>query len=76
MKMFDTVCTIGEGRDRAAQFGNAVRLIPRLQKEQYNIVIDLQRNTLSRVLRRIMRPKKFSEFDRFFFTKFIFPKTF
>ncbi len=57
MKMIGTVYTIGGGRDRAAQFGNAVRLVPRLRKEHYNIVIDFQRNTLSRMLRQIMRPK-------------------
>ena len=65
MKMFDTVYTIGGGRDRARQFGNAMRLVPQLRKKQYDVVIDLQRNTLSRMLRQIMRPKSFSEFDRF-----------
>ena len=65
MKMFDTVYTIGGGRDQTRQFGNAVRLIPRLRKEQYDVVIDLQRNMLSRMLRQLMRPKSFSEFDRF-----------
>ncbi len=74
MKMFDIVYTVGGGRDRTRQFGNAVRLVPRLRKEHYEIVIDLQRNMLSRMLRRLMRPKSFSEFDRFFFTKFIFSK--
>ncbi len=65
MKMFDTVYTIGGGRDRTRQYGSAVCLVPRLLQAYYDIVIDLQRNTLSRVLRRIMRPKSFSEFDRF-----------
>ena len=65
MKMFDTVYTISGGRNRVRQCGSAVYLVRRLLQEHYDIVIDLQRNTLSRVLRRIMRPKSFSEFDRF-----------
>ncbi|MGA7160800.1 MAG: glycosyltransferase family 9 protein [Bacteroidota bacterium] len=65
MKMFDAVFTIGGGRDRVRQFLDAVRLLPQLQKEKYDVVIDLQRNMLSRTVRRMVRPKSFSEFDRF-----------
>jgi heptosyltransferase II len=65
MKIFDTVYTIGGGRDRTRQIGHAVSLVPRLRREHFDIVIDLQRNTLSRMLRRILHPKSFSEFDRF-----------
>ena len=65
MKMFDTVYTIGGGRDRARQFGNAMRLVPQLRKKQYDVVIDLQRNTLSRMLRQIMRPKVFPNLTGF-----------
>lgn len=65
MKMFEAVHTIGGGRDRARQFGNAMQLVPHLRKEHYDVVIDLQRNMLSRMIRRLVRPKSFSEFDRF-----------
>ncbi len=65
MTMFTAVHTIGGGRNRARQFGNAMRLVPRLRKEHFDVVIDLQRNSLSRLLRRLLRPKSFSEFDRF-----------
>ena len=65
MKIFAAIHTIGGGRNRVRQFGNAARLLPKLQKEKYDVVIDFQRNRLSRMLRQFVRPKSFSEFDRF-----------
>ncbi|MGA9407458.1 MAG: glycosyltransferase family 9 protein [Bacteroidota bacterium] len=65
MKMFDAVFTIGGGRDRMRQFWNALRLVPRLRNEKYDVVVDLQRNMVSRMIRRMVRPKSLSEFDRF-----------
>jgi heptosyltransferase-2 len=65
LKMFETVHTIGGGRNRLLQVANAMSLIPRLRREKYDVVLDLQRNDLSRMVRRLLRPKSFSEFDRF-----------
>ena len=67
MTMFDVVHTIGGGRNALRQFGNAVRLIPRLRSEHFDVVIDLQRNRLSRMVRRLLNSKSFSEFDRYSF---------
>jgi heptosyltransferase II len=65
LKIFTAVHTIGGGRSRPRQYGNALRLVPRLQKERFDVVIDLQRNAMSRMIRRLLLPKSFSEFDRY-----------
>jgi len=66
--MFSAVHTIDGGRRRERQISSAIRLIPHLWKEHYDVVIDLQRNFLTRSIRRLLRPKSFSEFDRFSFS--------
>ena len=65
LSMFDRVHTVDGGRSAVRQWGSAMLLVPRLRAEHYDIVIDLQRNHLSRALRQILQPKSFSEFDRF-----------
>lgn len=65
LSIFDRVHTLAGGRNAVRQWRAAVLLAPRLRAEHYDIVIDLQRNRLSRVLRRMLQPKSFSEFDRF-----------
>jgi ADP-heptose:LPS heptosyltransferase len=65
LKMFDKVYGVEGGFDIRRQFMSAAFLIPRLQKERYEVVIDLQRNLLTRTIRRFLFPKSFSEFDRF-----------
>lgn len=65
MKMLEKVYTVGGGFDIKRQFFHAAFLIPTLRKENYDVVIDLQRNMLSRMIRQLLAPKSFSEFDRF-----------
>jgi len=65
LKTFDAVYSIGGGRNRFLQTASALRLIPRLRGETYDVVLDLQRNRLSRMIRRSLHPTAFSEFDRF-----------
>jgi len=65
MKMFHRVHAIGGGRNSSRQIISALRLIPELRREKYDVVLDLQRNRLTRLVRRILRPESFSEFDRF-----------
>jgi ADP-heptose:LPS heptosyltransferase len=65
VKMFDKVYAVNGGFDINRQFMSAAILIPRLQKEKYDVVIDLQRNFLTRTIRRLLFPRSFSEFDRF-----------
>ncbi len=65
LKMFEKVYAVEVGSDIRRQFMSAAFLIPRLQKEKYDVVIDLQRNLLTRTIRRMLFPRSFSEFDRF-----------
>jgi heptosyltransferase-2 len=36
-----------------------------IRKDKYDIIVDLQRNRISRLIRRLAKPKSWSEFDRF-----------
>jgi heptosyltransferase II len=65
IKMFEKVYRLGGGRDNKRQFMKAIPLVPLLRKENYDIVLDLQRNIVSRLLRIALHPRGYSEFDRF-----------
>ena len=53
------------GRALWRRLPGALQLLPELRRRRYDLVIDLQRNGLSRLIRRALRPPAFSEFDRF-----------
>jgi ADP-heptose:LPS heptosyltransferase len=65
MTIFNRVFTIDGGRDPIRQWLHSIRRLLSLRRERYDIVIDLQRNSLSRMIRKMLRPKSFCEFDRF-----------
>lgn len=65
MKLFDRVYTIGGGRNSKQQWFYAFGSLPSLMRERYDIVLDLQRNPLSRMIRRVLHPRSFCEYDRF-----------
>lgn len=65
MKMFNKVYAVEGGFDVGRQYMNAAFIIPTLRKEKYDVVIDLQRNSLTRAIRRFLSPRSFVEFDRF-----------
>ena len=65
MALFDHVWTIGGGREKKRQWLAAGAILPALFRERYDIVIDLQRNSLSRLMRRLLHPKSYSEYDRY-----------
>lgn len=65
LNMFEKVYAVDGGSNIGQQFVSAAFLIPKLQKEKYELVIDLQRNLLTRTIRRMLFPRSFSEFDRF-----------
>jgi ADP-heptose:LPS heptosyltransferase len=44
---------------------NAVRLARELKKNSYDVIIDLQHNANSRIIKKILNPKYYSEFDKF-----------
>ena len=63
--LFDSVFSIGGGRNRKLQLASALSLLPRLWLRRYDVVIDLQRSRISRIVRSLLRPPSWSEFDRF-----------
>jgi heptosyltransferase-2 len=65
--MFTKVYALDDRRNGKLLFAKVVVLLPILFSERYDIVLDLQRNAVSRMVRRFLLPKSFSEFDRFSF---------
>jgi ADP-heptose:LPS heptosyltransferase len=62
--LFENVFAV-EGMTGKAQACSAVRAMPALRSRRYDIVLDLQRNRVSRFIRHLLRPSAWSEFDRF-----------
>ena len=63
--LFNKVFAIGGGRNHRTQLLLALLLLPRLMARRYDMVIDLQNSDISRLLRRMLRPQAWSQFDRF-----------
>ena len=63
--LFDSVHALGGGRSRWGIMLHALALLPRLQARRYDVVLDLQRNPVSRMVRRALRPEAWTEFDRY-----------
>ncbi|HXH83782.1 MAG TPA: glycosyltransferase family 9 protein [Candidatus Tectomicrobia bacterium] len=63
--LFDRVFALAGGRDPRRQMLAALALAPWLRSRRYDVVIDLQRNRISRLVRRLLAPSAWSEFDRF-----------
>lgn len=62
--LFDRVFEIGGGRDARRILMSALALVPRLRRQRYDVVLDLQRNRVSRAVRRLLGAPAWSEFDR------------
>jgi heptosyltransferase II len=62
---FNRVFSIGSGRNNKLQYASALSHLPRLIAQQYDVVFDLQNNRLSNIIRKIIRPKAWVEFDRY-----------
>ena len=63
INLFDRVITIGGSRDVKAQLTFTLLKIPFLWKQRYDVVIDLQNNKISNILRKLLKPKAWSEYD-------------
>ena len=63
--LFDHVYAIGGGRNSRLQLLAALLLLPRLLMQRYDVIIDLQNSSISRIVRRALRPTAWSAFDRF-----------
>lgn len=62
---FKKIHTIGGGRNFRKQLISTLSLIPALFVHRYDVIIDLQNNRLSRIIRRLLIPRAWSAFDRF-----------
>ncbi|GGB18858.1 glycosyltransferase family 9 protein [Puia dinghuensis] len=65
IELFDKVYTIRGGRNTKKQLIYTALLLPELWARRYGIVIDLQNNIISRLVRNSLLPRAWSEFDRF-----------
>jgi heptosyltransferase II len=63
--LFDHVYSIGGARNLKLQLLSTCLLLPKLLLQRYDVIIDLQNNILSRLVRRTLRPRAWSAFDRF-----------
>ncbi len=65
VRLYDWIYSIAGGRNTKLQLLSLLLLLPRLKINKYDIVIDLQRNKLSRLVRRFLDPEAWSEIERF-----------
>ena len=65
VKLYDWIYSIGGGRNTLLQLFCLLFLLPKLKINNYDIVIDLQRNKLSRLARKFIDPVAWSEIERF-----------
>jgi heptosyltransferase II len=62
--IFDKVFSIGGGRNWKLQFILSVFITPRLWLNRYDVVLDLQNHRMSKLIRKILMPKAWCEFDK------------
>jgi heptosyltransferase II len=63
--LFDKVFSIGGGRNFKKQLVSTFWLLPKLFIQRYDVVIDMQNNIISEIVRKALLPKAWSVFDRF-----------
>jgi heptosyltransferase-2 len=63
--LFDNIFVIKGGRDLKKQIVYTSSMLPKLFRQRYDVIIDLQNNNLSRLVRKALLPKAWSAFDRF-----------
>ncbi len=62
--LFDKIYSIGGGRRFKLQLGLSFLFLPFILLRRYDVVLDLQNNLISRIVRKFIRPKAWSEFDK------------
>ncbi len=62
--LFEKVFSIGGGRNAKIQFLLSLLLVPYLLWQRYDVVIDLQNHRISKIIRKLLKAKAWSEFDR------------
>jgi heptosyltransferase-2 len=64
LHLFDKIYSIGGGRRFKLQLGLSFLLLPLILLRRYDVVLDLQNNLISRIVRKSVRPKAWSQFDK------------
>ena len=64
LTLFNKVYSIGGNRSFKKQFALFLLLLPKILLKRYDVVIDLQNNLISRIARKCIKPKAWSEFDK------------
>jgi ADP-heptose:LPS heptosyltransferase len=65
LQLFDKIYSIGGGRRFKLQFALSFLFLPSILLRRYDVVLDLQNNSISRMVRKAIRPKAWSQFDKF-----------
>lgn len=63
--LFNRIYSIAGKRNLKMQLFFTFLLLPKLLFRRYDVIVDLQNNLLSKLLRKILRPAAWSEFDRY-----------
>lgn len=63
VQLFGRVYALGGGRSERVQLLAAAAVVPALVRRRYEVVLDLQNNRVSRMIRRIAAPAAWSSFD-------------
>jgi len=64
LTLFEKVFSVSGGRNAKVQFLLSLVLVPYLFLQKYDVVIDLQNHRISKIIRKLLRAKAWSEFDR------------
>jgi ADP-heptose:LPS heptosyltransferase len=65
LNLFSKIMMLGGGRNTKLQVVLTLLKLPALLFQNYDIVMDLQNHTISRMVRKILRPKAWCAFDRY-----------
>ncbi|HLZ15602.1 MAG TPA: glycosyltransferase family 9 protein, partial [Cyclobacteriaceae bacterium] len=64
LALFEKVFSIGGGRNAKVQFLLSLLALPFLWWQRYDVVIDLQNHRISKIIRKLLNSRAWSEFDR------------
>jgi heptosyltransferase-2 len=65
IELFDKIYSISGYRNSKKQLAFTFLLLPKILLRRYDVVLDLQNNLISRIVRKAIRPHAWSEFDKF-----------
>jgi len=63
--LFDNVYALGGGRDHKKIMLHTLMMLPRLLLRRYDVILDLQNNIYSDIVRKTLRPKAWAMYDKY-----------